>query len=116
MNDTFKYTPAIMFGSSDSEFTTNNPRVGAVIVGYATQAYNDDNGGGMGREFRTGDNNNGEELTTALTITNGQSIILANQATDGTHAVRADRTINLSIGNSLTKSGIDSQALSSNIS
>lgn len=51
MNTTNKYTPGILFGSSDADFTTTNPKIGAAIVGYATENYTADTAGGMGLEF-----------------------------------------------------------------
>jgi len=56
------------------------------------------------------------DLTTLGTGSITGLLTLGTQATGSTHAVRADRTVNLSIGNSLTRSGYASQALSSNIS
>jgi len=53
MNPTSKYTPALMFGSTDPDFTTRNPKMMAGIVGYAGRAYSSDGSGGMGMEFFT---------------------------------------------------------------
>jgi hypothetical protein len=53
MNPTSKYTPALMFGSTDGDFVTRNPKMMAGIVGYAGRAYSSDGSGGMGMEFFT---------------------------------------------------------------
>ena len=47
MNTTSKYTPAVKFMSTDSSFTTENPKFLAAIAGEATQAYTGDTTGGM---------------------------------------------------------------------
>ena len=51
LNTTNKYTPSILFGSTDADLTTTNPKVGAGIVGYATENFTADTAGGMGIEF-----------------------------------------------------------------
>lgn len=53
MNTTSKYTPGIVFGSRDSDFTTENPKALAGIFGFATEAYSSDSDGGMGLEIVT---------------------------------------------------------------
>ncbi len=53
MNTTSKYTAALLFGSRDTEFTTENPKVLAGIVGRAVQTYNADTTGGMALDFAT---------------------------------------------------------------
>ncbi len=53
MNTTSKYTPAVMFGSTDTDFTTTNPKFGAVIVGEAADTYSVDTNGGMSLAFFT---------------------------------------------------------------
>lgn len=59
MNSANKYPGFLMFGSTDAQFTTTNPKIGAAIVGYATQTYNDDSDSGMGLEFFTTPNDAG---------------------------------------------------------
>lgn len=51
MTTAAKYTPAIQFGSTDTDFTATNPKFGAAIAGYATESYTADTSGGMGLEF-----------------------------------------------------------------
>lgn len=51
MNTTSKYTRPIKFISSDSAFTTENPKLLAYIVGVAIETYNLDTGGAMNIEF-----------------------------------------------------------------
>lgn len=53
MNTTSKYTPAIKFGSTDTAFTTTNPKFGAAIIATAAQSYSSDTTGGMNLEFWT---------------------------------------------------------------
>ena len=55
MNTTSKYTPAIMFGSTDPDLTTNNPRIGAAIVAEAAQTFSADTTGSMNLTFWTRD-------------------------------------------------------------
>lgn len=51
MNASAKYVTPIVFGSTDSAFTTANPKYGAGITAYATEAYTADTSGGMALEF-----------------------------------------------------------------
>jgi len=53
MNTTSKYAPALMWGSTDSDFTTTNPKFGAAIVGVAAETFSADTDGGMDLEFHT---------------------------------------------------------------
>lgn len=48
--------PAIKFMSTDAQLTTENPKLGAVIVGQATETYNADTSGGMSIGFYVTDN------------------------------------------------------------
>lgn len=52
-NTTNKYMPAIKFGSTDAQFTTTNPKFGAVIAAEAAEAFNGDTTGGMALSFLT---------------------------------------------------------------
>jgi hypothetical protein len=66
MNNTSNlFTPSLRFGSSDPDFTTQTPKIGAAIVGEATQTYSADTAGGMGITFFTTPNDPG--TTGALT-------------------------------------------------
>lgn len=46
-----KYTPAVKFMSTDANFSTENPKLGALIVGRATEPYVADTDGGMALDF-----------------------------------------------------------------
>ena len=65
-----KYTPAIKFGSTDTAFTTDNPKYLAGIVGRATEYYQADTDGGMSLDFLTFPDNGGVNggPTTRMTI------------------------------------------------
>ena len=64
MNPTNKFTPAIQFGSTDSNFTTTNPKICAAINAIASSTYNDDADGGMNLAFYTTSGNPGTGQTT----------------------------------------------------
>lgn len=51
MNTTNKYTPAVKFMSADGDFTTENPKLLAAIVGEARETYSADDDGGMALVF-----------------------------------------------------------------
>ena len=70
MNTTSKYTPAIKFGSTDTAFTTDNPKYLAGIVGRSTETYVADTDGGMAIDFLTFSDNGGANggPTTRMTI------------------------------------------------
>jgi len=53
MNTSSKYTPALKFGSTDTDFTTTNPKFGAAILAEAAQTYSSDTAGGMDLLFWT---------------------------------------------------------------
>lgn len=71
MNTTSKYTPSINFGSTDTDFTTTNPKFGAAINAEASQAYTSDTTGGMKLNFWTSPSNagTGHALEQRMTIT-----------------------------------------------
>ena len=72
MNTTNKYTPAVIFASTDNAFTTENPKAGAAIVSEATETYNNDTAGGMEMSFWTSQNQPGAtaSLTKRMLINN----------------------------------------------
>ena len=75
MNTSSKYTPAIKFGSTDPQLTTDNPKYLAGIVGRATETYSADTDGGMALDFLTFPNSSSATggPTTRMTINhNGQ--------------------------------------------
>lgn len=71
MDGTLKYTPGVLFGSTDPQFTTTSPKFGAGIFGCATQFYSADDAGGMALEFFTSPNTpgTGHGLTKRWSIT-----------------------------------------------
>ena len=72
MNTTSKYTPSINFGSTDSSFTTTNPKFGAAINAEAAQSYTSDTQGGMKLNFWTSPSSpgTGHGLVQRMTISN----------------------------------------------
>lgn len=78
MNATDRYTPALWFGSTDANLTTQNPKKLAGIIGYATQEYSADTDGGMGMEFYTMPNDPGASPTPelAMSIDNDQAVVM----------------------------------------
>jgi len=64
MNTNVKYTPAIQFGTTDLHLETTNPKVGAAINASASQAYDDNSGGGMNLHFYTTQTDPGPNQTT----------------------------------------------------
>lgn len=59
MNTSSKYTPGILFGSRDPQFTTTNPKYNAGIYGVATETYGNDSDTAMQIEFLTSGTNGG---------------------------------------------------------
>lgn len=51
MNATDKYTAGLLFGSTDPQLTTENPKLLAAITGVAVETYDGDTKGSMGIEF-----------------------------------------------------------------
>ena len=70
MNTGSKYTPALKFGSTDSAFTTDNPKWLAGIIGRAGETYSSDTTGGMALDFLTFPDGGGASggPTTRMTI------------------------------------------------
>jgi len=63
MDTTNKYTTGIKFGSTDANFTTNNPKFLAGIFGRATEAYAGNTDSGMAIDFFTTLTNQGATTT-----------------------------------------------------
>ena len=63
MDTTNKFTNGIFFGSTDSSFTTNNPKLLAGIFGRATEDYAADSDSGMAIDFFTTLTNQGATTT-----------------------------------------------------
>ena len=70
MNTGSKYTPALKFGSTDTAFTTDNPKWLAGIIGRAGETYSNDTTGGMALDFLTFPDGGGASggPTTRMTI------------------------------------------------
>ena len=62
-NTAARYTPAIKFGSTDTQFTTTNPKFLAGIAGKSGEQYGIDTDGGMGLSFFTSPNHPGAAPT-----------------------------------------------------
>lgn len=90
MNTTFKYTPALSFGSQDSEITNK----GALchIVGVAEQTYSGATTAAMGLEFWTNPNNAGYAPVLALTLDSSQDATFAGNVLL-THASSPELTL-----------------------
>jgi len=63
------FTPGVLFGSTDAEFTTTNPKVLAGIFGMATEAYAADTDSGMSLEFYTTPNDAGATPSPSFRMT-----------------------------------------------
>ncbi len=68
MSTTLEVTPALMFGSTDADFTTTNPKVLAGILGVATEDYDGDTASGMDLYFFATPNNDGATPTPDLVM------------------------------------------------
>ena len=68
-NPTNKYTPAIKFMSTDANFTTENPKFLAAIVGRDTEGYYADTDGGMAIDFAVTDENPGATSVPSVAMT-----------------------------------------------
>ena len=69
MNTTSKFTPALKFGSTDTNFTTDNPKFLAGIVGRSNETYAGDSDGGMDLDFMTFPANGGTAGTPVVNMT-----------------------------------------------
>ena len=80
MNTTSKFTPSIQFGSTDPQFTTTSPKVGAAINGVASQSYSADDKGGMELAFYTTPNDpgTGQTITERMRIDNAGNVGIGN--------------------------------------
>lgn len=105
MNATSKYTPMIKFGSTDPQFTTENPKFPAGIVGRATETYGADTDGGMSIDFFTSPNDAGTSIIPVATMTlsnNGNLGIGTTSPAQSLHtkgSIRMDVTSGSSDGN-----------------
>ena len=76
MNTNQKYTPILAFGSTDQDFTSNNPRTGASIVGVAAETFSSNDRGAMHMAFFTRPINAGSSQvqTEAMIIRQDQKV------------------------------------------
>jgi hypothetical protein len=83
-NTTDKYTPSIKFGSTDSEFTTTNPKFGAAIIAETAQSYVSDTNGGMNLGFWTSPANpgTGNGLVQRMNITQAGNVGIGTTVAD----------------------------------
>lgn len=80
MNTTSRHTPAIIFGSHDSAFTSESPKALAGIVGRAGESYAADTDGGMGMAFYVSNAAPGASptLTQALNIAQTGAVVVGS--------------------------------------
>ena len=93
-NPTNKYCPAIKFGSTDLQFTTDNPKYLAGIVGRATEFYVGDTDGGMALDFLTFPDNGGASggPTTRMTIDQNGSVGIGTASPDDSSVLEVTST------------------------
>lgn len=77
MNTLSKFTPAVVFGSTDSDFTSENPKALAAIQGLATQTYNFNAAGGMSLIFSVSQNAPGTNDVLSL---NSKGYVMSSSA------------------------------------
>lgn len=109
MDATNKYTPGVMFGSTDTDFTTTNPKWSAGIFGYATEAYAADTDAGMGLEFFTVPDDGGATPTptSAMTIDQDGNVVVpgGNFTMTLGNAVLTSGNLTLTSGNAVLTLG-----------
>ena len=96
MNTTSKYTPALKFGSTDTNFTTDNPKFLAGIVGRSVETYAADTDGGMDMDFMTFPANGGAAGTPTVHMTLDRNGDLGLGTTDPSaklHVTTADNIV-----------------------
>ena len=96
MNTTNKYTPSISFGSTDDDFTTENPKYGAAIIAEAAQTFSGDDKGGMNLTFWTSpvDPGTGQGLVQRMTVKSNGNVGVATTslATNAELTVEVERS------------------------
>ena len=112
MNTSSKFTPAVQFGSTDSNFTTTNPKVSAAIVGIASEGYFADTDSGMSLAFYTaGDNaGTGNQGAERLRISQDGNVGIGIDAPTSKLHVNGDVTV----ANDLTVNGADVRSIPQN--
>ena len=89
---TLLYTPALSFASADPNFSTTNPKTGALIVGRATEGYAADTDGGMAMDFVTTPNNPGATPTPTVKMTINEDGEVGIGTTNPTQMLQVDST------------------------
>ncbi len=92
MTTTNKYTPFLKFGSSDANFTTNQPKTMAAIAGEAIENYTADANGGMDMIFFTAGTGVTPSMTEAMRITSDNRIVLGGQTAGSTYDIALTNT------------------------
>jgi len=103
MDSSNKYTNGIKFMSSSTSFTTENPKLLALIIGKVTENYISDSTGGMGLEFMTTSNNPGvTNIPSSRMVISNEGIISISNTFDSTSTITG--SIQTAGGLSITKS------------
>ena len=94
MNTTSKFTPAIQFGSTDPNFTTTNPKIGAAINAIARETFGSDTDGGMDLAFYTTprDPGTGQTTTERMRIDFDGNVTINNDLAVNTDTLYVDTT------------------------
>lgn len=74
------YTPAIKMMSTDTSFTTENPKLLALITGRATENYSSDTDGGMNVDFFTSPDNAGATNIPVAVMSVGEKTGMGTQS------------------------------------
>ena len=112
MNTGSKFTPAVQFGSTDTNFTTTNPKVSAAIVGIASEGYFADTDSGMSLAFYTASDNagTGNQGAERLRISQDGNVGIGLDAPTSKLHVNGDVTVT----NDLTVNGADVRSIPQN--
>lgn len=103
MSTSAKYVAPIVFGSTDADFTTTNPKWGAAITAYALEAFTADTAGGMGLEFFASPTAPGAAQPTLTSLGTWTTTGLA---VTGNHTVSGNTTLGDASTDTVTVSGI----------
>lgn len=89
-----KYTPLIKFMTTDTAFTTENPKMSAAIFGRATESYAADTDGGMAIDFATSPDNVGATSvpTVRMSINQNGNVGIGAESPGATLDVRKNLT------------------------
>lgn len=95
MNTTSKYTPGVLFGSTDANFTTENPKILAAIVGRAYETYAANTDSGMGIDFFVTDADAGAAPTRfiAMSITEAGNVAISGAISADAFNITSDERL-----------------------